>query len=158
MVRTHVEGCPVAVGRVTTVLPADTELVLHARADLVWLLEMVTKLRAEVAALREERHVTNEALSAAAEALRADRDRIAELEALLLGTPQTCRMCGAGYTYGQPCSTCAFNWRMAAETDAVRSASRLSALLAPSVEDPHDSPLHHPYRVGRDLPETGGGS
>lgn len=24
------------------------------------------------------------------------------------------------------------------------------------VEDPHDSPLHHDYRVGRDLPETGG--
>lgn len=23
------------------------------------------------------------------------------------------------------------------------------------VEDPHDSPLHHDYRVPRDLPETG---
>ena len=23
-------------------------------------------------------------------------------------------------------------------------------------EDPHDSPLHHPYRVPRDLPELGG--
>lgn len=24
------------------------------------------------------------------------------------------------------------------------------------IEDPHDSPLHHPYRLGHDLPETGG--
>lgn len=24
-------------------------------------------------------------------------------------------------------------------------------------EDPHDSPLHHDYRVGHDLPELGGG-
>jgi hypothetical protein len=23
-------------------------------------------------------------------------------------------------------------------------------------EDPHDSPLHHDWRLGRDLPETGG--
>jgi hypothetical protein len=23
-------------------------------------------------------------------------------------------------------------------------------------EEPHDSPLHHDYRIGRDLPETGG--
>ncbi|MFD8845504.1 hypothetical protein [Streptomyces pseudogriseolus] len=38
---------------------------------------------AEDAALRAERHTTNEALSDAAEQLRADRDRIAELEAEL---------------------------------------------------------------------------
>lgn len=24
------------------------------------------------------------------------------------------------------------------------------------LEDPHDSPLHHTYRLGRDLPELGG--
>lgn len=39
------------------------------------------KLRAQVAELLAERHETNEALSDAAEQLRADRDRIAELEA-----------------------------------------------------------------------------
>ncbi|MFD5491530.1 hypothetical protein ACFWH4_00975 [Streptomyces sp. NPDC127091] len=44
------------------------------------------------------------------------RDRIAELEALTPAPIQTCRVCGAGYTYGQPCSTCEFNKRMAAET------------------------------------------
>lgn len=30
------------------------------------------------------------------------------------------------------------------------------ASLRESLEDPHDSPLHHDYPVGRDLPETGG--
>jgi hypothetical protein len=38
------------------------------------------RLRARVAALKAERHVTNEALSDAAEALRANRDRVVELE------------------------------------------------------------------------------
>ena len=37
-------------------------------------------LRSQVAELLAERHTTNEALSDAAERMRADRDRIAELE------------------------------------------------------------------------------
>lgn len=41
------------------------------------------RLRARVAALLEERHSTNESVSEAAEALRVQRDRIAELETLL---------------------------------------------------------------------------
>lgn len=133
-------------------------------------------LRARVAELEEERHVTNEALSDAAVQLRADRDRIAELEAqrtadhvtwqhdlrtaraereataarvaeLEAVTPaaiQTCRVCGAGYSYGNPCSTCLFRAEMAAE------------LQARGLEDPHDSPLHHAYKTSRDLPELGG--
>jgi hypothetical protein len=40
----------------------------------------IESLRARIAELEAERHVTNEALSDAAEQLRADRDRIAELE------------------------------------------------------------------------------
>ncbi|WP_159107028.1 hypothetical protein [Streptomyces coelicoflavus] len=40
----------------------------------------VAALRAQVAALEAERHTTNAALSDAAEQLRVDRDRIAELE------------------------------------------------------------------------------
>ncbi|MEU9597187.1 hypothetical protein AB0E06_10280 [Streptomyces sp. NPDC048109] len=40
-------------------------------------------LREQVAELEAERHTTNEALSDAAEQLRTDRDRIAELEALI---------------------------------------------------------------------------
>lgn len=52
------------------------------RADAVLAVRDVEleRLQSQVAALLEERHVTNEALSDAAEALRADRDRIAELE------------------------------------------------------------------------------
>ncbi|MFI2632573.1 hypothetical protein ACH5A2_19575 [Streptomyces collinus] len=45
--------------------------------------------------------------------------RIAELESLTPAPIQTCRKCGAGYTYGEPCSTCEFRARMAAETDAI---------------------------------------
>ncbi|SFY52115.1 hypothetical protein [Streptomyces sp. F-1] len=40
-----------------------------------------------------------------------------------------------------------------------RSVDRLTRLLAPTqalLEDPHDSPLHHGYRLGRDLPSLGG--
>lgn len=48
----------------------------------------------------------------------------------------------------------------ARETASVdRSADKLTALFAPTQalrEDPHDGPLHHDYRVGRDLPEMGG--
>ncbi|MFJ8345085.1 hypothetical protein ACIQ9J_01655 [Streptomyces sp. NPDC094153] len=47
--------------------------------------------------------------------------RVAELEALKPAPIQTCRTCGAGYTYGQRCSTCEFNTRMAAETEAHRT-------------------------------------
>lgn len=101
-------------------------------------------LLAEVDRLRDERHETNEALSDAAEALRANAARIAELEALTPAAIQTCRVCGAGYSYGEPCQSCQFRARMAAE------------LQARGLEDPHDSPLHHTYRVGHDLPETGG--
>lgn len=158
------------------------------------------ELRAEVAALREERHSTNESLSLAAENLRENRDRIVELEAqrerrrmrlvelqndalnmrgslspngedrkvpFLLGetlapavdwliarvaelealTParhQTCRVCGAGYTFGEPCAQCEFRARMAAE------------LQARGLDGEHYVAVHHDYRNGRDLPGLGG--
>ncbi|MFE0794685.1 hypothetical protein [Streptomyces mutabilis] len=66
---------------------ADWELMAHAREDVPALLAELAAVRAErdqararVAALEAERHTTNEALSNAAEQLRRDRDRIAELE------------------------------------------------------------------------------
>lgn len=76
--------------------------------------------------------------------LKQLRARVAELEALTPAAIQTCRVCGAGYSYGEPCSTCVFRERMAAE------------LQARGLEDPHDSPLHHTYKTPRDLPELGG--
>jgi hypothetical protein len=112
------------------------------------------RLRARVADLEAERHSTNEALSDAAEQLRADRDRIAELEAARTGsgghshpeaedvTPQVRKL--RALLAGQ---------RAATETDPGRRAAW--RMLAEPLEDPHDSPLHHDYRVGRDLPQTG---
>jgi hypothetical protein len=38
----------------------------------------------------------------------------------------------------------------------VRELRELLAGQRDALEDPHDSPLHHEYRAGRDLPETGG--
>ncbi|MGW0033638.1 hypothetical protein ACWDXD_27975 [Streptomyces sp. NPDC003314] len=96
---------------------------------------------AEVSRLREERHSTNEALSDAAETIRAQRDRIAELEALTPAPIQTCQTCGAGYNLGQPCQVCAYRALVATE-------------LKRQQEDPHDGPLHQTYTVGRDLPEV----
>lgn len=92
-------------------------------------------LLAEIDRLLAERHSTNESLSLAAETLRENRDRIAELEALTPARHQTCRVCGAGYVYGEPCAQCAFRARMAAEAQAR---------------------VRQPYRVGHDLPGLGG--
>ncbi|MFJ9644976.1 hypothetical protein [Streptomyces sp. NPDC101206] len=128
----------------------------------------LARLRARVSELEAERHVTNEALSDAAEQLRQDRDRIAELEtdldaraqdlaaavagwgrardrvaeleALTPARYQTCRECGAGYVYGQPCTNCEFKTRMA----AARAATD---------EPVHEGPERHTYRTPHDLPE-----
>lgn len=47
------------------------------------------------------------------------RARVAELEALTPATIQTCQSCGAGYTYGEPCSVCEYTKWVAAERAAV---------------------------------------
>lgn len=74
------------------------------------------RLIGEVEAAGQARiHAENQtrAVTRAAEELRA---RVAKLEALTPAKHQTCRKCGAGYEYGQPCSSCQFNALMAAET------------------------------------------
>jgi hypothetical protein len=103
-----------------------------------WLLPELVE---EVSRLRAERHSTNEALSDAAEQLRVQRDRIAELEALTPAPIQTCQTCGAGYDLGQPCSVCSFHVLMEIAQKKQRQ-----------LEDPHDGPNHHDYALGRDLP------
>lgn len=40
--------------------------------------------------------------------------------------------------------------------DAPDKLTQAFTPVAPLREEPHDSPLHHDYRIGRDLPETGG--
>lgn len=113
---------------------ANAAFVAAARSD-------VPELVAEVQRLLAERHSTNEALSDAAETIRVQRDRIAELEALTPAPIQTCQTCGAGYNLGQPCQVCAYRALVAAE-------------LKRQAEDPHAGPLHHAYELGRDLPEV----
>lgn len=99
-----------------------------------------------VAELEAERHTTNEALSDAAEQLRADRDRIAALEQQPAAKDR-------------PVDEDPIAYALTGKVDA--SADKLTRLFAPTqalrepLEDPHDGPLHHDYRVGRDLPETG---
>ena len=166
---------------------ADRAFTLHARQDVPALLAEVDRLRAENRRWRER---TEEAELGEAQLkgrLRGLRARVAELEALTPAPIQTCRSCGAGYDYGQPCSVCEFKKRMAAEiadtpaprdvrpgAEAARRMLRGRALLdakaaeeaeaahwkrlginpPASPEDPHDSPLHHTYAEGRDLPEV----
>lgn len=97
------------------------------------------------------------ALESAKRGRRELRARVAELEAARTGahpgghshpeaddvTPQVQKL--RALLAGQ---------RAAAETDPGRRAAW--RMLAEPLEDPHDSPLHHDYRVPRDLPATGG--
>lgn len=131
----------------------DLETGLPIMQDaLLWALDRVAELEAE-------RHTTNEVLSDAAERLRRDRDRIAELEALTPAEYQTCRRCSAAYRYGNACSNCAFQAEIAAA--AARECGcparpERHAWGCPTLpaEDSYVSPLHHDYRLGHDIPEA----
>lgn len=81
-------------------------------------------LCAEVAALRAERHSTNEVLDDVVRELRWSRPRTAVQRPV--------------------------------EDDVTPQVLNLLAGQRAVVEDPHDSPLHHSYRTGRDLPQIGG--
>ncbi|MGP3684098.1 hypothetical protein ACTVZO_05190 [Streptomyces sp. IBSNAI002] len=162
--------------------------------EMEWHRKRVAELLARVAELESERHVTNEALSDAAEQLRENRDRIAELETgrerlaeamqhgqhwrgerlvsertltqreiraltgipLRVSTEDEYRYCGADLGRTEFPFSC---YRRVAHqgpcgdrpdpeplAGTVRTATRMT-------EDPHDSPLHHTYAKGRDLPE-----
>ena len=164
-------------------LPAVKALV--KRAD-----ELVTEnagLRARVAALLAERHSTNEALSKADEALRADRDGPAlpwaaamddgdlsmflnDLVSAAMGRWRSEPEVPDRETLADIEKVCAdwrtpgVGYRSDAEPEAVpapseRPVNELTTVYMPVAayrEDPHDSPLHHDYRVGHDLPELGG--
>lgn len=100
---------------------------------------------AELARLRAERHSTNEALSDAAEQLRVQRDRIAELEGAAV-CPSVARFQG---------SQCVLPVRHRGDHQDASKRHYWSDEYATPVrqaEDPHDSPLHHDYAECRDLP------
>ncbi|MGW0577305.1 hypothetical protein ACWD25_15310 [Streptomyces sp. NPDC002920] len=113
----------------------------------------VPALVAEVRRLLAERHVTNEVLSDAAERMRADRDRIAELEATLrLRSTQRGDVGRLIEVAGQSGEDCV-------DVDELRVALSLDADDV-GVEPVGEfyTTVHHAYRpgLGRDLPELGG--
>lgn len=78
-------------------------------------------------------------------------NRVAELQALAPAPIQTCRSCGAGYDYGQPCSLCEFKTRMAAELARPGAEEALLVRIVTDDEDegdevhpPHPAPCRHP--------------
>jgi hypothetical protein len=93
--------------------------------------------RARVAELESERHSTNAALADVTVAQRAAET-------------------AAGVRGDEPAEE---PIRYALTEKAAESADKLTALFTPTQvlrEERHEPPLHHSYRVPRDLPETGG--
>ena len=135
------------------------------------------KLRARVAELEAERHSTNESLSDAAEAMRVQRDRIAELEATLAKYVGVEPTVAEELAYVSRCLHAVYDVCDAAEKQAIRWEQPLPvpdwvALVrnaadgvmdaAPALppaprrqqEDPHDGPLASRYAIPHDLPTT----
>ncbi|SDM47606.1 hypothetical protein SAMN04487981_101646 [Streptomyces sp. cf386] len=73
------------------------------------------------------------------------RDRVAELEQQLAAKDHPVDEDPIAY---------ALTEKAADVTPRVRGLRELVAGQRAALEDPHDSPLHHGYRVGRDLPEV----
>ncbi|MFJ8538102.1 hypothetical protein [Streptomyces sp. NPDC093591] len=108
------------------------------------------QLRTRVAELEAERHVTNEALDDAVQELRTPYAERARREThpgrrqawlMLARVEESERVANALLT-----------------PEASRSADKLTQLLAPTQALRDDDPNHlrHTYRLGRELPETGG--
>lgn len=139
-------------------------------------MEMCGKARkalGRVSELEAERHTTNEALDDAVQALRAMRSAPAAGKPK---DPRACANCGSAPElwcpdcaacqrgcYGgfkdNPCTHPNAGWPKSGPS-VERSADRLTQFFAPVAALREDDPngLHHTYRVGRDLPELGGGS
>lgn len=95
-----------------------------------------------IAELEAERHTTNEALDDAVQELRAR---------------QSCP-CPSADQPGPHQVGCFFDG-VPVSPPSERPVDGLTATFMPVAsyrEDPHDSPLHHDWRLGRDLPELGG--
>ncbi|MFK0018259.1 hypothetical protein [Streptomyces sp. NPDC090798] len=109
----------------------------------------VERLQARIAELEAERHTTNEALDDAVQALRGDRPEPAK-------GPSAAESADRLTAFFAPVAS------LREEPVAEAATPRMQAMRAlldgqrAAVEDPHDGPLAHQYRVGRDLPEIGG--
>ncbi|MFD5814349.1 hypothetical protein [Streptomyces sp. NPDC127038] len=139
---------------------------------------MSPEAAAELVRLREERHSTNESVDDAARALREKRDQIAELETTnealraRLAELETQRAAlaerlraGQSWERGrlvsedyvsQPELRQIFGIPLAAPLDGITRLTVPVHVLRAEVEDQYESPLHHEWRLGRDLPAPGG--
>ena len=107
------------------------------------------ELKRRIAELEAERHTTNEALDDAVQALRADRPEPAK-------GPSAAESADRLTAFFAPVASLREEPVAEAATPRVQAMRALLDGQRAAVEDPHDGPLHHSYRVPRDLPETGG--
>ncbi|MFE2965566.1 hypothetical protein ACFXKC_18170 [Streptomyces sp. NPDC059340] len=107
------------------------------------------ELRARVSELELERHSTNEALDDAVQALRADR-------AEPVKRPSASESANRLTAFFAPVASLREESAAEVVTPRVQAMRALLDGQRAAVEDPHDGPLAHRYRVGRDLPEMGG--
>ncbi|WP_319052627.1 hypothetical protein [Streptomyces europaeiscabiei] len=153
---------------------ADAAFVAAARSDVPALVAEVRRQAARIAELEAERHSTNEALSDAAERMRADRDRLAELEKREAAVAEFAAMRAEYITAIRNChpdNSHDYN-RWQGHAAARRQLSELLGLpvawpveggvpaprLAHVQREPdgeHYQHAHHDYRVSHDLPEGG---
>lgn len=115
----------------------------------------LARLRARVAELERERHATNEVLSDAAERLRRDRDRIAELETDLRTVVANRDREIVAWLGKKSREYGTSNREARDKAEAVwRMADKLSrgAVRQPH-EDGYVSPLHQDHTISHDLPE-----
>ncbi|QDN57337.1 hypothetical protein [Streptomyces sp. S1D4-20] len=108
-----------------------------------------SRLRVQVSELLAERHSTNEALDDAVQALRAGRDEPAK-------GPSADESADRLTAFFAPTQVLREEPVAEAVTPRVQAMRALLDGQRAAVEDPHDGPLYHSYRVPRDLPETGG--
>jgi hypothetical protein len=102
-----------------------------------------------VAELLAERRTTNEALDDAVQALRADRAEPAK-------GPSAAESADPLTALFAPTQVLREESYAEAATPRVQAMRALLDGQHAAVEDPHDGPLAHSYRVSRDLPEMGG--
>lgn len=107
---------------------------------------------AELVALREQVAALEQHLDTAIAGFNASAMRITELEGQAI--------CPSQMTVSSGTSRCALPVRhggdhRTAEKNHHWSDEYADAARVRPTEDPHDSPLHHSYAVGRDLPEDG---
>lgn len=123
--------------------------------ELEWHRNRVAELLARVAELEVDLNARGEDLAAAVAGWGRARSRVAELEAAnssLIANRDAQIIAWLGKKareYGTS------NRENRAKAEAVaRMADKLSrGAVRQPLEDPHDSPLHHDYRLGHDLPE-----